>query len=144
MAGGLALDGWPTWTRWVLGCFALYRFVGCAGSNAWDVIRGITNRETESVVPLVGGACGYAGLALLPVEGAESFKYWPLVLDYGTVVAIIWIPLLMALYVVHEFWAKARRIFERVPDDPPNKPMHFYGQAIESDSESESDTQSER
>jgi hypothetical protein len=134
-----AIEDWPAWISWILGCFALYCFTGCALCNAWYGIRGIVGLKTESIVPLCGGVCGYVGLGLLPVEGADALKYWPLVLDYGTLVTIIWLPILMALYVVHEFWGKARRVFERAPEDDSPEPLQFYGQRVERDSEDESD-----
>tara|TARA_R110002126_G_scaffold6872_5_gene34711 strand:+ start:3677 stop:3883 length:207 start_codon:yes stop_codon:yes gene_type:complete len=68
------------------------------------------------------------------LEGTESFKFWPLVLDIGTLAALIVIPVALAACVVQEFWAKARRVFCRVPRLRSPSAIQLYDPHAERDS----------
>ena len=136
------IEGWAATPFWIAGCAGLALFVWGASMNLRALYKGARNQASASLAPV--GLFGNFGLILLPVEGSSALSCWPLVIDIGTLAALTVIPPALVLYMVHEFWAKARRIFERVSDDDSPKPLSFYGQRIERDSESESDVHSER
>lgn len=71
--------------RIVLAIPLLILFVWCAGFNASILWRAfVRRRKAPSWIPFIGGLSGALALLLVPVPGARSWWWLPLLLDWGT------------------------------------------------------------
>jgi hypothetical protein len=63
---------------------ALCAFV--SAYNNWIAFKlYVLRRDAESWIPFVGGISGVLALAFLPVEGAASYWWVPLIADWGSI-----------------------------------------------------------
>ena len=76
---------------WIAGGVVLTCFVYIIVCNWVMLILSLTTKRFHSVVPLIGSVLGVIGLFLMPVSMPHwSIYFLPIVLDYGTVIFVVW------------------------------------------------------
>ena len=69
---------------WLIAVILMLFFLWIAGMNAFVAYKGyVRHEETPSWIPLIGGVGGCIGVLVLPIDGASSWWWLPLVLDWG-------------------------------------------------------------
>lgn len=72
--------------QWILGSVLFLVFVISAIGNAVIAIVGTMQRmKVPSMVPLVGGICGFVSLLIVPIQDVRKYCWLPLILDLGAV-----------------------------------------------------------
>ena len=73
--------------KWILSVALILFFVFAASVNLYIAWRELILRRFQgvSVIPLVGGLIGYAGMKICPASWLGSLAWVALVIDYGCV-----------------------------------------------------------
>ena len=64
----------------ILGILFVWVFV----MNWWIIVHCMRTKKHISWVPLLGGLFGVAALLIVPIDGARTFWWLPLIVDFGS------------------------------------------------------------
>lgn len=82
--------------RWIIGIMALGCFILVVFANWMMLVSSVVTHHFHSQVPIVGALLGVVGLAVIPVSLPHySIYILPILLDCGTVMLLLALPLLI-------------------------------------------------
>jgi hypothetical protein len=78
--------------EWLIPCAMISLSALIALAHGFCLLRYLLRRKPFSVVPLVGGIAGTAGLLMAPAPSFSQLWWIPLLLDYGSAPSlVVWI-----------------------------------------------------
>ncbi len=76
--------------RGVLSTALLVAFVCCAFCNDLVIpFRWYVHKQRASLIPVVGGLCGFLGVLVAPIERAWIWSWAPFIMDIGCVPLVL-------------------------------------------------------